>query len=251
MIDIALWKEKFKITHSLVAADGYISMHGLGYCLQETAINHADHAGIGYMDLIKNNFAWVLTRQLIRLYDTPRLNQTIHVETWVDNITNHIVSRDFHILNKEKSIIALARTSWMMMDLSSRRPMHVPDDLGNRIPHTPGKIKESPELEKISFPEEVPSQSLSFPVVFSDLDMNHHVNNINYIKWILDGFDYDFRMNFQVRTVETNYLSEARYGEILRRDTFPPMEGEYLTRIVNEGSERPILSARTNWLKKE
>ena len=35
-----------------------------------------------------------------------------------------------------------------------------------------------------------------------DLDLNHHVNNINYLKWVLDDFDYDFRVTLRISSVE-------------------------------------------------
>jgi acyl-ACP thioesterase len=251
MAVVPVWKEKFKVTHSLVAPDGLISIHGLAYCMQETAIKHADHAKFGYEDLIKKNIAWVLTRQTIKLYQVPRLNQKIIIETWADDLTNHIATRDFHILNKKDEVIAFARTSWMLIDLKIRKPVPVPIDFQNKIPLTPGKLIEPIELEKIPFLEEKPINQVTFSVVFSDLDMNHHVNNINYLKWVLDTFDYDFRMKYKISSVETNYLSEALYGEKLKRYTTSFNNRDYLTQITNSESERPILSARTKWLLKE
>ena len=99
---IAIWREKFKITHTLVAPDGLASIRGLAYCMQEAAVNHAQARNFGYEVMIRQNIAWVLTRQMIKLYDIPRINQKITIETWANATTKMMAIRDFNILNKEK-----------------------------------------------------------------------------------------------------------------------------------------------------
>ena len=251
MKDISLWKEKFSITHSLVAPDGLLSMHGLAYCMQESAINHAEAAQAGYEDLIKNNQAWVLTRQMIKLFEVPRLNQKITIETWAHNRTENLAIRDFNILNKDNEIMGISRTSWMVLDLHTRRPVRLSFRIQENIPLMPGRLIEDLILEKIPVPELDPETERTYHVVYSDLDMNQHVNNINYLKWVLDDFDYDFRVTLRISSIEMNYLGEALYGDTLVRSTIPANDHEYLTTIVNRDSLRPILASRTKWVSKE
>jgi hypothetical protein len=58
-------------------------------------------------------------------------------------------------------------------------------------------------------------------------------------------------MKFRVSSVETNYLREALYGDILTRSTSAVEANEFLTKIVNSNTLRAILTARTKWLPKE
>ena len=247
MEDISLWKEKFNITHSLVAPDGYASIHGLAYCLQESAINHATAARVGYAELIKMNLAWVLTRQLIQLYDIPRLNQKITVETWADDMTDIMATRDFNILGKDNHLHGVCRTSWMLIDLKLRRPVRIPNALRGLLPIQPERRRGDLVLDKVPLAETSKEHSSLYKVVYSDLDMNHHVNNINYLKWVLDDFDYEFRQKYRIHTVEINYLAEAVLGDELLRDTTPDGEQAFLTKIVNKKTSRPILASRTKW----
>jgi len=251
MEDISIWKEKFRITHSLVAPDGFASIHGLAYCLQEAAINHASAARLGYDELIKLNLAWVLTRQLIKLYKIPKLNEKITVETWAVEMTDTIAIRDFNILNKEQEIMGICRTSWMLIDLKLRRPVRIPGEMHNLLPKNPGRLKEDVVLEKISLSENTDGKSSSYHVVYSDLDMNHHVNNINYLKWVLDDFEYSFRQKYRLGSIEINYLGEAFFGDQLVRNTVPFNKHEFLTKIINNKSLTPILTSRTKWSPKD
>jgi len=250
MDDLSIWKEKFRITHSLVAPDGLVSIRGLAYCMQETAINHADARNFGYEEMIKQNIAWVLTRQMIKLYEIPRLNQKITVETWANGTTKTMAIRDFNILNKNKETIGMSRTSWMVLDIIKRRPILLSNQILENIPTIPDRLSEPLELEKIPFSDKKPEKEMIFKVVYSDLDMNHHVNNINYLKWVLDEFDLEFRNKFRVSTIETNYLGEALYGDILVRNTISVTDTEFLTKIIKKDTGKPILASRIKWISK-
>ncbi len=253
MEDLSLWKEEFKITHYFVNPDGLASIQGLSYCLQETAVNHASAGKFGYDDLINEKRAWVLTRQMIKLYQIPHISQKIFVESWVDQSTELISIRDFHLLDSGKKLLGIARTSWMMMDLIVRKPVKIPKQLIERFPHLPGRIHEQLPLEKIRLRESDYQDIIPFQVVYNDLDMNHHVNNIQYLKWVLDDFSYDFRKQYRLESIESNYLSEALYGDSLVRKTDPDAEQKnvYLTKIINTKNKRPILTSRTKWRDKD
>jgi acyl-ACP thioesterase len=250
MDDLKIWREKFKITHSFVAPDGLASIRGLAYCMQEAAVNHAEARNFGYEVMIRQNIAWVLSRQMIKLYDIPRLNQKIIVETWANATTRTMAIRDFSILNKEKEIIGIARTSWMVLDIIKRRPVLLTKDILEHIPTIPDRLSEPLELEKIPLPDQSPEKEIIYRVVYSDLDMNHHVNNINYLKWVLDEFHLEFRNKYRISSIETNYLGEALYGETLARDTIAISGSEYLTKITNKDTGRAILASRTKWVPK-
>lgn len=253
MKHIPIWKEEFKITHSFVAPDGLASIHGIAYCLQEAAVKHASARKLGYEDLIVDNKAWVLTRQHIKLFKIPFLSDIITVESWVDSSTDIVSVRDFHIYNKDSELLGMARTSWMLLDLNTRKPARISQDLLDRIPHIPGRLKENILLEKISILENSGNEASTFKVEYSDLDMNHHVNNINYIKWVLNDFDFEFRMKYRLESIETNFLGEALYADMLSRDTISSKEKnhEYITKIINLKNQKPIISSRTNWVPKD
>lgn len=251
MDDLSIWKEKFRITHSLVAPDGFASIHGLAYCLQETAVNHANAARLGYNELIKLNLAWVLTRQLVKLYKIPKLNEKVTVETWAAGMTDTIAVRDFNILNKEQEILGICRSSWMLIDLKMRRPVRIPEEMRNLLPKSPERLREDIVLDKIPLSENTEGKSSTYQVVYSDLDMNHHVNNINYLRWVLDDFEYSFRQKYRLGSIEINYLAEAFFGDELVRNTVPNNKDEFLTKIIHNKSSKPILTSKTKWVPKD
>ena len=155
----------------------------------------------------------MLTRQAIKFYKIPKIGREVTVESWVEETTPAFSVRDFHILDEEGKVLVIARTSWMMIDVVQRRPVKIPADVLEKIPLTSGKLEENLLLEKL--PPVNPDTGESFPVRYSDLDMNNHVNNITYVRWIMDGFDAEFRNKNRLEQLEINYLNEALYGDRL------------------------------------
>jgi acyl-ACP thioesterase len=253
MKDISIWKESFKITHYFVNPDGLASIQGLSYCLQEAAVNHATEGKFGYEDLSRTNHAWVLTRQMIKLYRIPVISDQIHIESWVDQTSDFISIRDFHILDTNNQVLGLARTSWMMIDLKARKPVKIPGNLRDNFPLMKGRIREELPLNKIPMINHVPAGIIPFRVVYNDLDMNHHVNNIQYLKWVLDDFSFDFRKKYRLESIESNYLTEALFDDSLIRITEQDPRNEliFITNILNFKSRKHILTSRTKWKAKE
>ncbi len=249
--DIAIWSQDFTVTHYFVDPDGRASIHGLAFFLQEAAHHHANARSLGFEDLIKDNKTWVLTRQAIKFNRIPFLGQEVKVETWVKDTTQSFSIRDFHIIGPDGEILVIARTSWMMFDIIQRRPVKITEDVLNKIPLTPGRLKEDLSLVKLNH-DPVDSDNEIFHVKYSDLDMNNHVNNITYVRWIMDGFDLSFRKSNRIISLELNYLNEALYGDPLTANiTYSKKDDFYHTLIRRNTDNKEIAVARTIWKNKK
>ena len=249
--NLALWTQDFTVTHYFVDPDGGASIHGLAFFIQEAAHNHATARSLGFEDLIRDNKAWVLTRQVIKVYRPPLIGDKVSVETWVQDTTSSFSVRDFHILSPEGEIEVIARTSWMMLDVILRRPVRIPDQVLALIPLTPGRLKEDIPLDKLPVMPESGTGS-PFHVKYSDLDMNNHVNNITYIRWVTDDFDLDFRKKHRFSQLEMNYLNEAVFGDQLLSTTVPAGDpSSFLTNIRRVSDQKEIAIARTRWKERE
>jgi acyl-ACP thioesterase len=45
-------------------------------------------------------------------------------------------------------------------------------------------------------------------VKYSDMDLNNHVNNAAYARWMLDSYPLDFHRSHRVRSLAINFLGE-------------------------------------------
>ena len=47
------------------------------------------------------------------------------------------------------------------------------------------------------------------PVRYSDLDLNNHVNNASYVRWMLDSYPIEFHRRHRIHSLLVNFLAEV------------------------------------------
>ncbi len=243
-----IWIEEFIISHHYVNPKGLASLHGISYFLLEGAVRHAAHRAFGFEDMIRKNHAWVLTRQGIKINKQLKLGERIRLETWIHLTTNSFSVRDFHVLDEKGSIAVEARTSWMIMDLTSRRPVRIDKKGIERLPHHYERLNKPIDLIKIPNINNQESDH-EFRVVYSDLDMNQHVNNISYVRWFMDRFDWKFHKEHLLEYFTINYLVEALYGNQLTilLDQDKKDDSTFLLKIIRSSDHKEIARCLTKW----
>ncbi|MFC2124505.1 acyl-[acyl-carrier-protein] thioesterase [Bacteroidota bacterium] len=243
-----IWVEEFTISHHYVNPKGLASLHGISYFLMEGAIGHAAYRSLGYEEMSRKNQSWVLTRQGIIIHKHLRLGDEIRLETWVHLTTESFSVRDFHIIDTEGDIAIEARTSWMIMDLTSRRPVRIDREGIERLPHHYDRLNTPIDLVKIPELENQENEH-TFRVVYSDLDMNQHVNNISYVRWFMDRFEWQFHKEHLLEYFTINYIAEALFGDALTIILEQSKEDDnvYLLKIVRLSDNKEIARCLTKW----
>ena len=84
-------------------------------------------------------------------------------------------------------------------------------------------------------------------VGYRELDVNDHVNNVNYIEWILDTFDLAFHKSHNLQEIEINYLSEATYGDEVSVIDEAVDRLTFLHSLERNRDKTELCRARTRW----
>ena len=66
------------------------------------------------------------------------------------------------------------------------------------------------KIGPLALPDTLPEAK---EVVHSDIDMNHHVNNANYIRWALDAVSEKFRQTHRLTDVSVNFIAQAKISD--------------------------------------
>ena len=93
---------------------------------QEAAGQHAVHLGFGYDDLIATNTAWILSRVNVKFIDAPKWREDITLTTWHKGLNRLFFLRDFILTDKEGRERVKATTSWLILNLETRRLVRDP-----------------------------------------------------------------------------------------------------------------------------
>ena len=181
---------------------------------QEAAGNHAVHLGFGYDDLIASNTAWILSRVHVEFPDAPRWREEVTLNTWHKGLNRLFFLRDFVITDNEGKERVKATTSWLVLNLETRRLVRDPKLMEDGTICTENAL-ETP-ADKVQMPKDVePQLMFEHLVAYSDIDVNGHANNAMYMQWAMDAVDYDIASTRPVKEVTINFNHETKAGDVV------------------------------------
>ena len=177
--------------------------------MQEAAGRDASVLGFGYDEMISENTAWVLSRTRVCFHKCPKWRDSVVLKTWHKGANRIFYLRDFLLESPEGELLVSATTSWLIIDLATRRMVRNTvlaenfdnSEMGDAIEEQAGKVMLPKGLE----PELVHTHK----VVWSDIDTNGHVNNVKYAVWALDAVDYDLLKEKSLKEMLINYDTEV------------------------------------------
>ncbi len=179
---------------------------------QEAAGENAKHLGFGYDDLIKYNTAWILSRVHVVFIDTPKWKDEITLQTWHKGLDRLFYLRDFIMTDSEGRERVKATTSWLILDLETRKMVRHPqmDDEGTVCKEN---IIEKP-ADKVRMPRSAePELVRTHEVSYSDIDNNGHTNNAMYMQWSMNAVGYEITSARPVKEFTINFNHETKIGD--------------------------------------
>jgi len=238
-----LFSREFSISSFDLNPRGQARLTAMANFFQELAYHHANQLGFGYSDMKERNTTWALSRMRIRMDKYPVWDDTIRMETWPSGVDKLLALRDFRIWNSWGEKIGVASTAWLILDLETHRLIRPKDALEHfKLIVHPEQVFEEP-LEKIEI-----SEALSFlnlrRVVFSDLDIVGHVNNVKYMEWCIDALSKRNESEREIREFEINFSQEALFGDEIEISGLELSTCETRFRAIRKADNKEIIRAR-------
>ena len=193
--------------------DSRVTLYSMFNYMQDIASDHAVLLGFGRDDLLKKNQFWVLSRMYAEITQWPSWGDKIIIRTWPNGTDNIFAMRNYELQFPDGRMIASAVSSWLIIDRTTKK-IQRPDGLLSQYNDSNLLIPTSARNpEKLHESAENGNSAAPFRVKVSDLDVNLHTNNANYIKWICDSYDLNFTMNHLPCSAEINYLAESMFDD--------------------------------------
>jgi len=218
--------------------------------LEDAAGKHAATWKLSVMDLIPQGFTWVLVRYHLQIHRCPAYGESLQVTTWPSSRSTLFVSRDFEVTDASGATIAVATTSWAVLDLSSKRPVSISKVVPPAFVLDRRVIDDGfSQLPKLDSAE----NSVDIPVLLRDLDLNEHVNHIVYAQWALEGVPLEILRTKRPRSIEVSYRAEALFGDriVSSSAAAEKQSGDeivYLHSITQSSSGGELARLRTTWV---
>lgn len=240
----------FQIMSFDVDYKGRAHLSALMNYLQDAARGHSIREKFSVFELFEKGVTWVVSRYHLKINRYPVLGENILVKTWASGKNGYYALRDFEAYDEKQNKILSATSSWMIIDLNSRRPVKVenlfPDELVLHQRALEDNFPPLPIVETLDY-------KADFRVLFEDLDFNRHVNNVVYSRWAVEGMPQEMLFSARPMTLEINYRSEAFYGDEIEVITQKPVspDGFWIQQIFNLKTGKEVARLRSRWMRYE
>lgn len=211
----SVYKTKITIPSYYMDANKKLSLAALMGVFQDIVSAHSDKIKIDRWTLLKNSNAfWVTTKVKLEIINMPEYGDTIGAKTWTLPATAVKFDRDAVISHNGNACIKI-NSEWVALDADTRKiraakTLDFPFSM--KTLHTraiDGKFK--PLNYKIKSDDFCYSR-----IIYStDIDVNNHVNNCYYSKFIMDCFSTDFLAKKPLKIYEIHFVNECHEGEKL------------------------------------
>ena len=209
--------------------------------LQDIATLSAESLGFGPSFVFANNYAWVVLRYHIELYKDIKDISVVEIRTLPRGTSKLYAFRDFEIYTKEGALLAKIVSTWMLIDINTRRPLPTQKVLTMMNAFE----KQDDDLQYVNFTcEQVPTYEKTFEVRFDDIDVNRHANNCNYIVWALEALPSDFRKSHIPRIIDIKYKKETGVDSKVLSQVF--VQDNITVHKISENDEE-LCSIRVEW----
>lgn len=182
----------------------------------KTSESQSDALDRGTDYVTQLGLGWVITQHEIKINRLPLVSEHVKVTTQATSYNKYFCYRDFWIHDANGNECLTVSSTFVLMDLETRKMTSVPEEL--IAPYECEKIKKI----KRGTPIEAPADDRlvrPYRVRFSDIDSNRHVNNARYLDWMVDGLDYDFLINHEPTVVNIKFDKEVAYGDEINCET--------------------------------
>lgn len=225
-----------RVRYSEIGEDGRITIRSIIDYMQDCTNFQSEDLGVGLDYHKENGLMWVLNSWQIVIDEYPQMGERISVGTQAYGFEKMFGYRNFLITNEEGKRIAIANSTWVLMDLKKGRPMMVTEEIGNVY----GKA-EPLEMEyaqrKIPLPES--GQTMERYIVKEyHLDTNHHVNNGQYVTMAMEFLD----STETVRELRVEYKKQAVLGDEIVPVVYETPDGKIIALNSTDGKPYAVVN---------
>lgn len=213
--------------------NGYYKISDLMSRLSDLATINALEIGIWHNDLAKK-FGFVLAKETIILKRPIKIDELITLYTRASGYKRVQFTRNYWVVDENNEEIASIYSLWTLIDIDKRRIVK-PDKANINMPEI-----EEYEYSIDDFHEIKSNLELSFimerTVLYSDVDINQHLNNSRYIEWAFDAIAMDIFDNKYFKEISVVFKKEM--GPNTRAKIYRYMDNEYVKVVFKSIDEK-------------
>lgn len=210
-------EQTFKIGIREIGMSNKITNYGFLAFLEDIATVHSDLVGYGIKDRVIRKGAWLLMDWGLEVKNRLPFNSKIKVITYAvsQEKPSYHSYRNFEIYDENNNLIATATSKWLYYNFETKRITKIDEDM-MRLYNPEGNIEES-EKKLTKLVEQSTYENMTgYEVKRSDLDINEHVNNLNYLKLAYEILPEDVYFGEEPNNLRITYKHQIKLGSKIK-----------------------------------
>ena len=181
---------------------------------QEVGERHLGPAGLGWRDLSDHGIAFVASRWHASIRRLPQLDEEVTLTTWHRNRKGPRFFRCYEWRDGDGNLLIEGVMQFALVSVTDHRLLRgdefmalapLPDATRDVGCADPSRFRLTEEIDLGTY-----------PVRWSDIDRNGHMNNTRYMDWVDDLLPSEFHREHPTQEFTVCYLNEAREGQELQ-----------------------------------
>ena len=190
--------------------------------MQHAATIHSQRLRISRDQLVESRGCfWILSRAKFELNEPLLLDDELALRTWCREAKGVTWNREFEFVKNGK-VIGGASTLWVIAELETKKLIKV-SSFSNLAELTHPEKHSGVDLLRLKPTSGLKSLGMR-RVVYSDCDINQHLNNTRYADILCDMMDMHLERDRFVNSLQINFVDEARPGDLLEVFASDPNE---------------------------
>lgn len=238
-------EEEYTVKLSEIDRNNKVTNKAILSYLEDVGGKHSNIAGYGILDIPNTHLTWLLLEWKLKVIRRPNYNEKLKVTTWSKDTVKCYAYRDFKVYDEQGNIIVLAASKWVLVDTQKGRIVMVEPELLEKY---------KPELDKSAFGDEIDKKN-DFPKIRepenyqyekdyvvrkSDIDVNNHMHNLNYMDLANEALPDEVYKKGQLNNVRITYKREIKLGEVVKCK-YSFVDGKHV--VVVKSNDESVLHA--------
>ena len=196
--------------------DSFGQMSPISYFthIQNISVEHANMLGLHPYILLKNNEFWVLTHILLQINNPIYFTEEFTITTWPQKSNESLRNYRQYRFEKNGEPFALAKSQWAI--IKNKQVISIEESSLDKNLIYPQKDEFDQSLS--IFEDDFNENDLlaTYKVVSGDIDINHHMNNVAYLRILLNCFTVEQLHSHKIKSIEIHYGKSCFENETLK-----------------------------------
>ena len=210
--------------------------------IQEIGARDIAAKGFGKDKIFDQGMRWVISRIATKVNRLPAYDEEVEIVTFPEPPKWFFLPRFTSVLDMKGNVLLECETIWAVIDFKTRKPV-LPNAINLDIEYK-DECEKTLGVDSKIVPLET-TNTLNRKILFTDCDINQHMNNTVYVEWACDLLGGDYLKSKKLVDWRMAYHTEAMEGETL---TMRYALKDDILYVIGQVGERKVYEV---WMKFE